>query len=454
MDRKIDETEIKYLLDHLDALYTGVKVHKYLNTDKASEQPSLTIPLSDKPLQKNNTIIINDIPVLFPCSDQKQWYSIDGTRINFHHDILKSAFYLLSGYQEFLSGEKDIYGRFPWKSSIQYNLGITGKPVVNYYFDIILEAFNEFCKLNGLEFNRRTRELPILFLSHDVDRIKKYSVRNLAYSSLQLLGLRPRSCNFRQQIHNLGIYARGLLSLGRDPYWTFEEMTAFEQELHISSTWYFLEKTKMEDSRYNFSDRRIRNLVRDLSIRSHEIGIHGTWESSEDAQVLKRSLRRLNDLCETPVVGIRQHFLRYNNPLTPRIQSHSELLYDATLGFAEQPGFRNSYTYPFRLYDFDRKAPMDIWQLPLIAMDATLLEYMGCTAESIPEIMKPLLAEVTRFNGVFSMLWHNCRLDETAYPGINAAYKKLLTEIRQWGYLSLTGKQVIDSFQPAGQISA
>lgn len=453
MVERITDREIQYLLDHLDDLYSGASLRKFLNREELPGQPAISIPLSESPLEKSEVILINDIPVLFPCSKERRWYSIEGKGVRFHHDILKSAFYLLSGYQEVHSNQTDMYGRFAWKSSIQQSLGITGKPVVNYYFEVILEAFKEFCRLNGLEFKRRTREAPTLFLSHDVDRIKKYSLRNLVYSFLQLIGLRPRSGSFGQQLINLGIYARGLLSFHTDPYWTFEEMTAYEQELHISSTWFFLEKTRMDDSRYKFRKRKIRDLIRSLSLQKHEIGLHGTWESSEDAPALRRSLRHLNEVCEIPVTGIRQHYLRYNNPITPGIQSQSELLYDATLGFAEQPGFRNSYAYPFRLYDFEKREAMKIWQLPLIVMDATLLEYMESSAESIPETIEPLLAEVARFNGLFSLLWHNCRLDEMENPGINVVYKKLLKEIMQRGYLSLTGEQVIDSFHPAVPIS-
>lgn len=454
MVERITDREIQYLLDHLDILYSGANLGEFLNREEQPGRPAITIPLSERTLDKSEVILIDDIPVLFPCSDQKQWYSTEGKGIRFHHDILKSAFYLLSGYQEVHTNQRDLYGRFPWESSIQQRLGITGKPVVNYYFEVILEAFKEFCSLNGLEFKKRKREAPSLFLSHDVDRIKKYSLRNMVYSFLQLVGLRPRSCSFRQQLNNLGIYARGLLSFRRDPYWTFEEMTAFEQELQFLSTWFFLERTRLNDSRYTFRKRKIRDLISYLSLRKHEIGLHGTWQSSEDAPALKRTLRHLNEKCEKPVVGIRQHFLRYNNPITPGIQEQSALLYDATLGFAEQPGFRNSYAYPFRLYDFEKREPMKIWQLPLMVMDVTLLEYMESSVESIPETIEPLLAEVTRFQGVFSLLWHNCRLDEEANPGINVTYRKLLKMIKQRGYVSLTGEQVIDSFHSAGQISS
>ena len=81
-----------------------------------------------------------------------------------------------------VSRERDEYGRFPWEASIQYKLGITGIPVVNYYFEVILEAFEPLlCQINGLPIQQGEREAPVLFLSHDVDRIKKYSFRNMVY---------------------------------------------------------------------------------------------------------------------------------------------------------------------------------------------------------------------------------------------------------------------------------
>lgn len=450
MNRKISDKEIQYLLDHLDRLYTGASIKEYLCTDNLSKSANLHIALSEESLDNNKVITIQDIPVLFPCSNQKRWYSVDGKRVYFHHDILKSAFYLLSGYQEYNSDEMDKQGRFPWKSSIQYSLGITQKPVVNYYFEVILEAFNEFCTLNGLEFKRKTREAPILFLSHDVDRIKKYTLHSLVYTGLQLVGLRPDSVSFRQQLKNLRTYAGGLLSFRKDPYLTFQEMTDLEHKLNISSTWYFLERGELKNSTYHFEDKRIRKLVGYLSAKGHEIGVHGTLESSEDQQAMDGSVRRLKAVSESPVSGIRQHVLKYSNPATPKIQASSGLGYDATLGFAEQIGFRNSYTYPFKLYDFDNQMPMNIWQLPLNVMEVTMLLYMTGRIESIPATFHPVLSEVTRFKGVFSLLWHNCRLEDKIYPGITDIYHEVLKGIVQSGYISLTGQQTIDSFLADG----
>jgi hypothetical protein len=445
MNRKISDTEIQYLLEHLDKLYSGVRLGQYLATEESAEPAVLSIPLSEKPFD-GNIIVIDDIPVLFPSSNEKKWYSIDGKRINFHHDILKSAFYLLSGYQEYKSDLRDKRGRFPWKSSIQYELGITPKPVVNYYFEVILEAFGSFCSLNGLEFKRKSMGAPILFLSHDVDRIKKYTLRTLIYAGLQVIGLRPDPSGFKQRLKNLWTFTCGLLSSREDPYQTFAEMTALENKLNISSSWYFLERGAFKNSSYHFKDKEIRELIRFLSEKGHEIGVHGTLESSADLQYMTGSVQRLKAVSKSPVTGIRQHELKYSNPLTPNIQSSSGLIYDSTLGFAEQIGFRNSYAYPFKLYDFDNQKPMDIWQLPLIVMEVSILQYMTGEIESIPEIIRPLVSEVSRFNGVFSLLWHNCRLEEETYPGIKTVYQKVLEELMQEGYKSMTGQELIDSY--------
>jgi hypothetical protein len=206
----------------------------------------------------------------------------------------------------------------------------------------------------------------------------------------------------------------------------------------------------MDNSRYHFHQSEIRRLINDLSSAGHEIGIHGTLESSSDQQAMNEGIQRLNAVCATPVSGIRQHYLKYQQRITPRIQSSAGLEYDATLGFAEQPGFRNSYALPFRLYDFEEGKAMDIWQIPLNVMDSSLLDYMDVPVQDFQKSIRPILEEVIRFQGVFSLLWHNCRLDEEAAPGISSVYRELLTEMIKSGFRSQTGRELIQALKSGG----
>lgn len=451
MDRRLSENEIQYLLDHLEPLYRGASLKPYLRTEEIpAGEAMLYFPLSDNGLEIDEVMSIDSVPVLFPCSGRQQWYSLKGKQVHFYHDILKSAFFLLSGFQEHGTRERDRYGRFPWKSSVQYRLGITQKPVVNYYFEIILEAFGKFCRLNQLEFEIKQGPAPLLFLSHDVDRIKKYTLRNLAIVALQLAGIKKTGAGLRARLQLFVDYAAGILLFRKNPYWTFQEMCDLEEELRISSTWFFLEKTRMDNSRYHFRQDRIRDLIATLLQKGHEVGIHGTLESSTDQQEMEGGVLRLRKACGCPVQGIRQHFLKYHMPLTAVLQEAAGLSYDASLGFAECPGFRNSYAYPFRLYDFDQGKARSIWQLPLNAMEASLLEYQDVPVDAFYASLEPLLEEVSRFRGVFSLLWHNCRLDEEENPGIKNSYRDLLEKIMGLGFLSARGQDAVQAFKSGG----
>jgi hypothetical protein len=96
---------------------------------------------------------------------------------------------------------------------------------------------------------------------------------------------------------------------------------------------------------------------------------------------------------------------------------------------------------------------MEIWQLPLNVMELTLLEYMGVKPASVPDAIEPLLSEVKKFSGVFSLLWHNCNLEEDTYPGIREVYGKVLKGIMQSGFVSLNGRQTVEHYSAMGQIS-
>ncbi len=50
----------------------------------------------------------------------------------------------------------------------------------------------------------------------------------------------------------------------------------------------------------------------------------------------------------------RFHFLKFSLPNTWKSIDSSKIRLDASLGFAEQHGFRNSYGLPFRPYDFEK----------------------------------------------------------------------------------------------------
>ncbi|UOQ67926.1 DUF7033 domain-containing protein [Hymenobacter volaticus] len=87
-------------------------------------------------------------------------------------DLLAAAFYLLSGWQEYFSEERDRHGRFPYAASVQHHYSFVAVPVVNYYFDILKTAVEH---TTGQILHPRlwVNEAPFAtFITHDIDELR------------------------------------------------------------------------------------------------------------------------------------------------------------------------------------------------------------------------------------------------------------------------------------------
>lgn len=392
-----------------------------------------------------------NIPVLFPLHEDICIYEFDeNSNLIFRHDLLKAAFLILSGYQETLGDETDVHGRYRYEDSLQKQLNITTIPVVNYYFDLIVEGLSGFCQKHGIGFRRkRLFENFGFLLSHDVDRIAFYHPREVAFKLKQLLGMAPL---YYSKADTLKLFFKGILYNinplhGEDPWWNFGMMTELEKKLGLRSSFYFLEKNNGHfDSRYTFRTARIRRLINRLNEEGFETGLHGSYNSAFSKEALCEELNSFTNNTGIKPVGIRQHFLRLRYPDTLLYQEELGFEYDTSLAFAEHEGFRNGYCYPFRPYDFNKDRMAMIWEFPLMLMEVSILGegYRNLPYTEIGNCAMTLIDEVRKFGGFFSMLWHNCRLDESLYPGITNYYRTLLEDIIKLQPEALTGKDLLN----------
>jgi hypothetical protein len=456
LNRYLTGNEIDYVFFHLSQhvkLSPLIKsklvlISNLINVESYSD--SIIFPLSDADIRLDFLIDFCDrpLPVFYPVLKSLDAYHIDNKgNVIFSHDFLKSAFLILSGYQETLPGKRDWLGRYPHEESLQHQLGFTTYPIVNYYFEIIVQGIEAFCKHHAFPFERKRLFTNFgFFLSHDVDRVAFYHPREVAFKIKQLLGLAPR---YYSRALTLKLFFKGLLFLvnpfpKKDPWWNFDEMIELEKELGIRSTFYFLQKEHPNlDSRYRFKDKKISSLIAQLQHDGFEVGLHGTIKSAEDASSLVLQSKDLEEVTAVKPIGVRQHFLRFFYPSTFKNHLQVGLKYDSTLGFAEHEGFRNGYCYPFKPYDFENDTMIDIWELPLNLMEVSVINYRNQTLADIDTASLHLIEEVLKFGGFYSLLWHNCRLDEYQYPGVNKCYRYLLRKIVHLEPEVVTGEQII-----------
>ena len=449
----LNHAQIEYVLYHLGhhiVLNEAIKksfIYVRQGEDISVHRNRIIFLLSEKQFDAAKVDAADDIPVLFPVlSGTHHFKSINGNII-FNNDLLKSAFYLLSGYQERNPGMPDPLGRFAFQVSVQSRLDIIIRPVVNYYFDAIISGIREFCRLQNIEFAlRKLFNNFAFFMTHDVDRISYYNLNSLLNTVKQLTGLLKsgKTKSFLvKEVLNIGFHIINIFKRN-DPYWNFSELSDLEKKLGIRSAWFFLpEDQKHADSYYNLSDKKIRELIGFLKNEGHEIGLHGTVRSHYSIDALKKIINELIAVTGLNRTGIRQHRLMWKHPDTALIQEEAGIIYDTTLGFAGHEGFRNSYCHPFRLYDFEKERMLSYWEIPLIVMDSTLFYYRKLDFRDALKTIDQLLNEISAFNGVFTLLWHNDYFDEVERPGITDFYNGLLERIMSEKPEVLTGMDII-----------
>ncbi len=455
MNRILTKQEINYVFFHLEQhIKLPDKIKKFItfayNLEiKEFDQPGIVFYLSSEGLDEKKIYNIDDIPVLFPIGSMNQFYSMKGDTVFFHHDIIKSAFYLLSGYQEYKSKKRDHLGRYLYDYSLQKELDIAHKPLVNYYFNYIIHGIESFCQKNHLQLQKKQAFNNFGFtLSHDVDRVDSYHIFEVLLKVKQFMGMSPSpyppKIRFRLMLQSLFEYCN--IFSKKNPFWNFEFLRNIEKRLHIKSVFYFLNRGQLHiDARYSLKEKRIRKLIEWLAQQERcEIGLHGTFASATTDQKLPQEKKKLEDVCSLPVKGCRQHFLNYKLPLTSTLQHQAGFIYSSTLGFPDHEGFRNSYCHPFKLFDFETQEIIDIWEIPLIMMEVTVLGYRKLDFDHITTVTETLLHEVQKFNGIYTLLWHNCQFDENLYPGIKTFYEKLLKLIVSKKPEKLTGIGVTD----------
>lgn len=361
------------------------------------------------------------LPFLFDASGKTDFFEVTETRLTINYDLIASAFYLLSGWHEFVSEERDRYGRFPYRASIQHELGIVQLPVVNYYFDILKDAIEQFYDIS-LPFRLNGAFPFYIAVTHDIDNLHSGWLEE-GFAALKKGRL---ASAFSLLIHK---------AKGKDLWNNLDTLLAFEHRRGITASYYFLPSQGMPHqiphADYEVTDAEVTAYMEAVKEAGSEIGIHGPVGSHLKSDNLKKYL----SLFDSEIAGGRFHYLAFEPGVTPQVLERAGLRYDSTLGFAEHTGFRNSFAHPFYLFDLENRRPTSVLEIPLVIMDQTLSQkkYMGIPPERAVEHVYPLLEEIRKFNGAAAILWHNNFFSSIKFGGWEEVLSDMISYGKQHG---------------------
>jgi len=313
-------------------------------------------------------------------------------------DLIASAFFMLTRWEEYVRPERDTYGRFPATAALAVRAGFLDRPVVHEYADLLREAL---LRLGYPPLPEKTRKSR-LHLSHDVDHPRLWWT---ATERLRTLG---GSFFLRKSPHEAVWWLQNHLFDPRDPFDVFEYWMNFSEKNGLVSHFNFLgERPKSADCYYPLQHPFVKNLINRIAKRGHVVGFHPSREAHQDEGVFARELESLRRICPQPVTTGRQHYLCFSAPDTWQRWADAGMTWDSTLGYPEAEGFRCGMCCDFPVFNFLTRQTLSLREKPLIAMDVTLAQYRGYTPEQALERLSVLRKQVDKHGGEFVLLWHN-----------------------------------------------
>lgn len=308
-------------------------------------------------------------------------------------DLVASAAWWLAGLQEAAATARDVHGRFPYAASLQVRLGDAHGGPLGPAVDAYRRRLGDAIREAGVDVPGRTwGGAPwAVAVTHDLDAVRTRRLRAVAG---ELVRGRPGAAVRR----GLGPDVRRR---------SLHDLRALADRLGVRSTWFVKPGAWTPEDVNEPLDARTASFLRALEADGHEVGWHPGYGVHDHAARLGSERARFRAALGHDPLAARTHFLRWSEPATPRLLVEAGVRLDSSLGFSAHEGFRRGTAQPFRLYDRAADRPTDLWEMPLAAMDTTLVRHRGLDPEAVAASLDGVLAAARSAGGCAVLLWHN-----------------------------------------------
>ena len=370
-------------------------------------------------------LINSNLPIIFGDSSFKN----NENAIELGLDIFGLAFFMLSRYEELVITERDQYDRFPAAASLAQKENFLTRPLIDEYIEILRQCIKKVFPDIELQ-NKKGK----ILITCDVDAPYDPALKNYPFL------LKEIKIDFTQR--NFGVSAKRLINFfasrfgnyNFDPNNTFDwYMDVCEKYGHKIAFYFISDNTAGKiDSCYNLKEQYIQDLIKKMTSRKHEIGLHASFNTYNNFEQLKKERQILSDVCKTlkteqKIIGNRQHFLRFDMQQTPNYLEQAGFEYDTSGGFADAIGFRFGTAHTFSMWNWMKNEGMKLKQKPLILMEVTVSNYMKLDFNNETlEKLKTLKTNALRYGGNFTLLWHN---DKFFTPKNKSFFESLISSL-------------------------
>ena len=346
---------------------------------------------------------------------------------------------LLLRVEEHERPERDRWGCWDFEASENYAAGQLWEPQIDRW---VADRRAELAGSVDLEPLWPNGHAFAVCVTHDVDLLSPQATPRQALRHARA-GLAPGADGDRRRLLRLARppvrLARSLRALSHAPA-TNEtlEASAYLVKQHGGvGSYFFTVLSRGERTRYDCvyapadlcrfrgTPIRVADVMRMLAHEGFDVGLHGSYHSGLRPGLLAAERQVLQEATGLEITTTRQHFLRWDARVTPRLQSEAGFRADSSVGFNRNIGFRAGTSLPFRIFDVAAGRPLDLLEVPLVVQDGALLGPIGIgvDAEGASAVVEQLMRTVAAVGGALTVLFHP---DKLVHDGWRALYRRTL----------------------------
>lgn len=335
-------------------------------------------------------------------------------------DIFAATFYLLSRYEEYLPHEKDMYGRFDYKSSLAYRENFLELPVINNWLQQLKALLRN--KFPEYDFpNNKFSFIP----TYDIDEAYSFKYKQWWRST----GAAVKDL-VRGRFARFALRRRVLNGSENDPFDSFAWLDDLHRPYRFQPKYFFLvpAKTGKYDRNILPGETALQTLIQHHA-EKYMVGVHPSWQSGDDPSLVSQEKETIEKIAKIKVTSSRQHFIRMTLPDTYRYLIQAGIKEDYSMGYGSINGFRASVASPFYWYDLEKEQQTSLLLFPFCYMEAnSFFEQKMPPVQALDE-MYHYYHQVKKVNGTLITIWHNTFLGtDELFEGWREVYSQFFHE--------------------------
>ena len=216
----------------------------------------------------------------------------------------------------------------------------------------------------GVKQDRKPRKFQFVN-THDIDNIWLFEKWIDYITKLGKVIVTQK--NFDSLIHQCKLTFQSLV--GQDPYLVFDYFMDLSERSGILSHFFFMAGgSSSYDNGYDIRKKSIRKIIDNVIDRGHVVGIHPSYNTLNNPQLLSSEIEKLREISGENVICGRQHYLRFEVPHTWQHWEDNNMQWDSSLGYSQKPGFRCGVCYPYPVFNILTRKQLKLVERPLVIM--------------------------------------------------------------------------------------